>query len=468
MIKAALKSLLGRKVRLLLSTFAIVLGVAFVAGSLIFSDTLSRSFTALFASTVGDVVVRPEGGTTADGAPSTVTLPGSLVEQLRDVPGAARVDGNVNAFGVFVVSKTGKVVSGFGPPAIGGNWSDAPAGHGLEGLGSSRVTSRTAPTRWCSTSARPSAPGTSSATGSTSSRRPRRRRRPTGAPAAPTRIQPELVGIAGFPSGGSLNGATYAAFDTPTAQDLFLGGEDAYTDIWVTAADGVSQERAARRRRAGAARRRRGGHRRRRGRRVGVRPARGDLVPHDLPADLRRHLAGRRRLPDRQHLLDPGRPAQPRARAAARPRRLQAPGDVVGAARGVRARRPRRDHRPRPRRPAGDGHPRALRELRARPLRPAADLRAAHLHRVVRRRHPGHDGRRVAAGPADRTDRAGPGDARRHRAARVVAAPPARGGDSRSPSSVSSCSRSGSSPTCRTVAGRSAAACSRSCSASRR
>ena len=68
MIRAALKSLLDRKVRLLMSTFAIVLGVAFVAGTLIFSDTLNRSFTALFASTVGDVVVRPEGGTTEDGA----------------------------------------------------------------------------------------------------------------------------------------------------------------------------------------------------------------------------------------------------------------------------------------------------------------------------------------------------------------------------------------------------------------
>ena len=49
MWKAALKSLLGRKLRLLMSTFAIVLGVAFVAGSLIFSDTLDRSFTAIFA-----------------------------------------------------------------------------------------------------------------------------------------------------------------------------------------------------------------------------------------------------------------------------------------------------------------------------------------------------------------------------------------------------------------------------------
>jgi putative ABC transport system permease protein len=242
MIRAALKSLLGRKVRLLMSTFAIVLGVAFVAGSLIFSDTLSRSFTALFASTVGDVVVRPEGGTTADGAPSTVTLPASLVEQLRDVPGAARVDGNVNAFGVFVVSKDGKVVSGFGPPAIGGNWSDAPAGHGLQGLaiieghephGPDEVVfdERTAERAGYAVGDKVDIiPSTAIAL-------------PTGGePTAPARIQPTLVGIAGFPSGGSLNGATYAAFDTPTAQDLFLGGEDAYTDIWVTADDGVSQE----------------------------------------------------------------------------------------------------------------------------------------------------------------------------------------------------------------------------------
>src|SRR6476659_10638222 len=128
MIRAALKSLLGRKVRLVMSTFAIVLGVAFVAGSLIFSDTLNRSFTALFASTVGDVVVRPAGGSTADGAPSTRTVPADLVDRLRRLPGAARVDGNVSAVGVFVVDKQDKVVGGFGPPAIGANWTGAPAG----------------------------------------------------------------------------------------------------------------------------------------------------------------------------------------------------------------------------------------------------------------------------------------------------------------------------------------------------
>ena len=134
MLRATLKSLLGRKLRLLMSTFAIVLGVAFVGGSLIFSDTLGRSFTALFASTVGDVVVRP-----ADADSRAGRLDGdhprvaSSTTSSR-VPGAARVDGNVTAFGVYVVDKDNKVVGGQGPPAIGGNYSDAPAGHGCQGL----------------------------------------------------------------------------------------------------------------------------------------------------------------------------------------------------------------------------------------------------------------------------------------------------------------------------------------------
>lgn len=241
MIRAALKSLLGRKVRLLMSTFAIVLGVAFVAGTLIFSDTLNRSFTALFASTVGDVVVRPEGGTTADGTPSTITIPGSLLDDLREVPGAARVDGNVNSFGVYVISDDAKVVSGFGPPAIGGNWSDAPAGHGLEGLAIVKghephgpdevlLDERTAERAGYEVGDLvPIIPSTAIEA-------------VEGDDLASLRLTPTLVGIAGFPSGGSLNGATFAAFDTPTAQDLFLDGEDAYTDVWVTAEDGVTQE----------------------------------------------------------------------------------------------------------------------------------------------------------------------------------------------------------------------------------
>ena len=88
MIRASLKSLLARRVRLLLSTFAIVLGVAFVTGILMFSDTLNRSFVALFDSTVGDSVVRPENSDVAQqGAVfSTQTVPASPAADARAAP----------------------------------------------------------------------------------------------------------------------------------------------------------------------------------------------------------------------------------------------------------------------------------------------------------------------------------------------------------------------------------------------
>src|SRR3954468_1566535 len=233
MIRASLKSLLARRVRLLLGTFAIVLGVAFVTGILMFSDTVQRSFTALFDSTVGDTVVRPTSPDLEGSGPivSTETVPASLVPTLAELPGAARADGLVSATGVYVLSTKGKVVGGSGPPAFGGSWSDAPAGHGLEGLvilsghephGADEVVldESTADRAGYHLGDRVSIV-TSSKT---------------------LDVHPRLVGVAGYRDGGSLNGATYAGFDTPTAQRLFLDGQDAYTVFWVTAEDGVSQE----------------------------------------------------------------------------------------------------------------------------------------------------------------------------------------------------------------------------------
>ncbi len=230
MLRAALKSLLGRKLRLLMSTFAIVLGVGFVSGSLIFGDTLNRSFTALFASTVGDVVVRPAGSGDAM-APSTVTIPASLQEELAAVDGAARADGNITTVGVYVIGENGQPVGGSGPPALGGNYSDAPAGHGLEGLEllEGRMPEKAGEVALDDLTAEKAG----YSIGDT-------------VPLVTTTKTPELevtvVGILGFGHGGSLNGATFTAFDTRTAQELFLDGKDAYNDYWVTAEPGVTQE----------------------------------------------------------------------------------------------------------------------------------------------------------------------------------------------------------------------------------
>ncbi len=231
MVRAALKSLLGRKLRLLMSTFAIVLGVGFVTGSLVFGDTLNRSFTALFASTVGDVVVRPAGNATVDGAPSAVTVPGRLGAKLAAVDGAARADGNIGVVGVYVIDVDGDPVGGNGPPALAGDWNDAPAGHGLKGL---EVIDGRAPAGEGEVAIDDKTVEKSGyRIGDTVS---------LVTTGEHPELQATLVGVLGFSEGGSLNGVTYTAFDTDTAQDLFLDGKDVFNNFWVTAEDGVSQE----------------------------------------------------------------------------------------------------------------------------------------------------------------------------------------------------------------------------------
>ena len=64
-------------------------------------------------------------------------------------------------------------------------------------------------------------------------------------PGDPPQVTATMVGTAEFGGGASLAGATLALFDTETAQDLILGGEDAYTSMAVTASDDPKSQRFA-------------------------------------------------------------------------------------------------------------------------------------------------------------------------------------------------------------------------------
>jgi putative ABC transport system permease protein len=230
MIRAAWKSLLARKVRLLMSTFAIALGVAFVVGSLVFSAALSDGFNRLFGSSVGDVVVRPEGSVTLNGDPSTRTVPASLVDRLAQVPGAARADGNVQAIGVFVVGRDRKVVGGLGAPTYGISYSDAPAGHGIPGLTLLRGRPPHGPHQVVLDERTAEKGGYHIG-----------EKIPIITATHQAALTKRLVGLAGYVDNTSLAGATLTIFDTSTAQKLFLDGRHAFTNIWVTAKPGVSQ-----------------------------------------------------------------------------------------------------------------------------------------------------------------------------------------------------------------------------------
>ena len=119
MIRAALKSLLGRKVRLLhehLRDRARRRLRRRLAGLLRHAQPqLHRAVRLDRRRRRGAARGRRRR---VDGAPLDATVPGRAGRRARaTLPGAARVDGNVSAFGVFVVGEDGKVVGGFGPPA---------------------------------------------------------------------------------------------------------------------------------------------------------------------------------------------------------------------------------------------------------------------------------------------------------------------------------------------------------------
>ena len=101
MLRATLRSLFARKLRLLLSALAVVLGVSFVAGTLVLTDTLNATFNSSFADQTRNVAVAVRGvnhvSATATG--DRALLPAALEGELRTkVDGVADAVGQVRGF----------------------------------------------------------------------------------------------------------------------------------------------------------------------------------------------------------------------------------------------------------------------------------------------------------------------------------------------------------------------------------
>ncbi|MET7287307.1 ABC transporter permease [Streptomyces sp. NPDC005573] len=124
MLKATLRSFLAHKGRLALSALAVVLSVAFVAGSLIFSDTVTRTFDRLFASTSADVTVEPKEDLKSPVPTGTIaTVPAALLDRVLKVPGVAAAHADVSVQNVVVVDSHDKSVGPTtGAPTIATSW----------------------------------------------------------------------------------------------------------------------------------------------------------------------------------------------------------------------------------------------------------------------------------------------------------------------------------------------------------
>jgi putative ABC transport system permease protein len=131
MFNTSLHNLLSHKVRLALTTLAIVLGVTFVAGTLVLTNTISNYSKSLIGGLDQGVAVQVQG--------SVNPLPGSVLARVQAVPGVAAAVGELNRSGIALL-KNGAVIGGsLEPGALGGNWIAD------RGLSPYRLTSGSAP-----------------------------------------------------------------------------------------------------------------------------------------------------------------------------------------------------------------------------------------------------------------------------------------------------------------------------------
>lgn len=118
MTKVALRGLLTRKLRSVLTGFAVVIGVAFVVGTLVFTDTIDESFKNLFERTQQgvDVAVEAKQAVKSDFSVPP-TMPSSALDEVKSVPGVAVAEGSVTSDGTLL-DKQGKVITSNGPPTL--------------------------------------------------------------------------------------------------------------------------------------------------------------------------------------------------------------------------------------------------------------------------------------------------------------------------------------------------------------
>ena len=121
MRNVTLKGLLAHKLRLALTALAIVLGVTFVSGTFVLTDTLHNTFTTLFGSIYQKIDFQVRGvAQLGSGADATRNeLPESLLATIRRVPGVEAADGQVTGYAQFVARDGKAIATGGGAPTIG-------------------------------------------------------------------------------------------------------------------------------------------------------------------------------------------------------------------------------------------------------------------------------------------------------------------------------------------------------------
>ena len=205
MLRATLRSLLARRLRLMLSGLAVVIGVAFVSGTYVLTDTINATFNNIFTEANAHVSVAVQGASSVSGQGGTEernTVPERALEVVRSVPGVSDAHGLVQGV-AQLIGTNGKAVKTNVP--LGTSWTNDPelspltllSGRPPVGPDQIAIDQKTAEDNNLTVGNRVRVITVAGSGAYT------------------------ITGIFRFGNAGSLAGATLTAFDVPTAQRVF-------------------------------------------------------------------------------------------------------------------------------------------------------------------------------------------------------------------------------------------------------
>ena len=233
MLTTTLKGIAGHKRRFLSTCVAVVLGVAFLTGTLVLGDTIRGGFDRVFATANEGtaVVVRSsvEIGSSDTGQRGVVDP--AVVETVRAVPGVATAEAVVTG-PAQIVAADGTAIGGDGPPTLGSSWLDDPS------LEPYRVVEGRAPAASADGTVevvidKGSAEDAGLAVGDTTT------------VLVPDQVPVRVVGIVGFGDADSMAGVTFTGFTAEDAMRLLGGGVPGVSEVRVASQPGVSDDELA-------------------------------------------------------------------------------------------------------------------------------------------------------------------------------------------------------------------------------
>ena len=127
MFRLTLRTIVSHKRRMVSTVLSIVLGIAFLAGTLVFTDSLQRTFDDLFSSVYAstDAVVRSSEEVKTQAGTTRGRIPDAMLAVVAEVPGVAEVMGSVTGYARILAKDGDPLGVDQGSPNFGMEMNDS-------------------------------------------------------------------------------------------------------------------------------------------------------------------------------------------------------------------------------------------------------------------------------------------------------------------------------------------------------